>query len=262
MMDVTDSLSIQNQEAAQKLSKIARVILVGSGKGGVGKSFVASGLALSLSNKGFQTGILDLDIHGASIPNYLGVRPPLKSNKNGLEPKRVGKLKVMSVALLTGNNAVPVKGRKKEDMIVQLFSITNWGKLDYLIVDLPPGTGDEILSSFELFSKKSSLLLVSTPSSNALSVVSRLSSLAKIERVTISGIVMNMAWSRIGKRTIYPFGKTRDSLFEKELGSNILAKFPLDSRVSSQSLQVILGGRNEISTSMKEMVDRLIVQNS
>ena len=104
------------------------------------------------------------------------MRPPLKSGKNGLEPKRAGKLKVMSMGLLTGNNAVPVRGAKKQELIAQLFSITNWGKLDYLVVDLPPGTGDEVLSAFELFSDKCRLILVTTPSPNALNVVSRLGS--------------------------------------------------------------------------------------
>ena len=239
--------------------EIGKVILVGSGKGGVGKSFVASGLALSLTYKGYRTGILDLDIHGASLPHYLGVRPPLKSGKNGLEPKRAGKLKVMSMGLLTGNNAVPVRGAKKQELIAQLFSITNWGKLDYLVVDLPPGTGDEVLSAFELFSDKCSLVLVTTPSPNALNVVSRLGSLARIERVAISGIVVNMAYSKIGKKTNYPFGKPDVKLLEKILDSNILVMIPLEPRVNFQNIEVILRGRNEISRAMKELTEKLSV---
>ena len=256
---MTDGLPIQNREVAKKLSQIRKVILVGSGKGGVGKSLVASGLALSLSNNGKRTGILDLDIHGASLPHYLGVGPPLKSSKNGLEPKRAGKLKVMSMALLTGNNAVPVRGTKKQELIAQLFSITNWGKLDYLVVDLPPGTGDEVLSAFELFAEKCCLILVTTPSPNALNVVSRLGSLAKIERVAISGIVVNMAYSKMGKKTNYPFGRPDEKILEKTLDSNILAMIPLEPRINFQDIGVILLGHNEISRAMKELVEKLSV---
>ncbi len=254
---MTDSLLIQNREAARKLDQIGKVILVGSGKGGVGKSLVASALALSLSYNGYRTGILDLDIHGASLPHYLGVRPPLKSGKNGLEPKRAGKLKVMSMGLITGNNAVPMRGTKKQELIAQLFSITDWGKLDYLVVDLPPGTGDEVLSAFELFFDRCSLILVTTPSPNALNVVSRLGSLARIERVAISGIVVNMAYSKVGKKTNYPFGRTDAKLLEKMLGSNILAVIPLEPRINFQDIEVILRGRNEISRAMKGLVEKM-----
>ena len=185
--------------------------------------------------------------------------PPLKSGKNGLEPKRAGRLKVMSMGLLTGNNAVPVRGTKKQELIAQLFSITNWGKLDYLVVDLPPGTGDEVLSAFELFSDKCRLVLVTTPSPNALNVVSRLGRLARIERITISGIVVNMAYSRIGKKTNYPFGRTDVKHLEKILDSKILVMLPLEPKVNSQRIAVILRGRNEISLALKELVQKITV---
>jgi ATP-binding protein involved in chromosome partitioning len=258
MMDFGGGLPIENREKVRKLDQIGKVILVGSGKGGVGKSLVASGLAITLSREGYRTAILDLDIHGASLPHYLGVRPPLKSCENGLEPKRTGRLKVMSIGLLTGNNAVPLRGTKKQELIVQLFSVTNWGKLDYLVVDLPPGTGDEVLSAFELFSDKCSLILVTTPSPNALNVVSRLAKLARIEHVAISGIVVNMAYSKVGRRISYLFGRIDSKILEKLLDSSILAKIPLVSRVNTQNTQEILRGRNEISRAMKALVNSLI----
>ena len=153
--------SIKIDDGKKKLDQIGKIILVGSGKGGVGKSFVSCGLGLRLSSSGFKTGLFDMDIHGASVPNYLGIGPPLRSTRKGLEPKRVGRnLKVMSVSLLTGNNPVPMHGIEKEDMLSRFFALTNWAKLDYLIVDLPPSTGDELLSAFSLFSDRSKLLIV------------------------------------------------------------------------------------------------------
>ncbi|HME19437.1 MAG TPA: P-loop NTPase, partial [Nitrososphaerales archaeon] len=127
--------------AQKRLGKIGKVILVGSGKGGVGKSLVACGLGLKLSEAGYRTGILDIDLHGASVPNYLGVRPPVSSGAGGVVPKESGKVKVMSVALFTGDNPVPVRGGGKEGLITDLFALTDWGSLDFLVVDLPPSTG-------------------------------------------------------------------------------------------------------------------------
>jgi ATP-binding protein involved in chromosome partitioning len=240
------AVSIQEIQAKRKLEDIGRVILVGSGKGGVGKSFVASGLALTLCAMGYRTGILDLDIHGASLLNYLEVSPPVKSGKNGLRPKLAGKLKVMSVALFTGNNAVPMRGEKKGELIAQLFSLTDWGRLDYLVVDLPPSTGDELLSAFEIFGEKCSLVLVTTPALNAVSVVSRLSQLAESERVPIQGIVLNMAYAREGRKTIDLFGKLDRQFLERELGARLLAKIPFQPRVNSQRLIAILNSHGEV----------------
>ena len=162
------------------------------------------------------------------------------------------------MALLTGNRAVPVRGTRKQDLVAHLFSMTTWGVLDSLIVDLPPGTGDEVLSSFELFSGKCRLLLVTTPSPNALNVVSRLASLARIERVTSSGVVVNMAYGRVGEKRIYPFGRTDDKLLEKDLHSTIIGQLPLDPQVSSRKVRSILSGRNELSQALKKLVDRLV----
>ena len=185
--------SIHNVECKKKLQEIDKVILVGSGKGGVGKSFVAAGLALTLSARGFRTGILDYDVHGASLPSYLGIKPPLKSGRYGIKPKLVGNLKAISVALLTGDNSVPLRGEKKPILLSQLFSLTDWGKLDFLVIDLPPSTGDELLSAFEIFSRKCALVLVTTPSPNAVNVVYRLRQLAESEDIPVEGIVVNMA---------------------------------------------------------------------
>jgi ATP-binding protein involved in chromosome partitioning len=254
---VSQGFPYQEYQALKKLEQIKRVVLVGSGKGGVGKSFVACGLSLSLRSGGYSTGILDVDIHGASLPNYLGVKPPVRSGKDGMEPKRSGGVKVMSVALFTGQNPVPMRGKEKQSLITQLVALTNWGELDYLCVDLPPSMGDELLSAFRLFAGKSRLVLVTTPSRAAVSVVARLRRLADAEHVPVEGIVLNMAYSTVGGRKTYPFGRADRKSLESELDSKVIAEIPLEPRVSSQGLRAILRTENNVTRAFEALADRI-----
>jgi ATP-binding protein involved in chromosome partitioning len=254
-----DNVILGKEEARRKLHSIKNILLVGSGKGGVGKSFVASSLALVLSNRKFKTGIIDLDIHGASIPSSLNLKGPLKSSSRGLEPKTIGSLKVMSIGLLTGEKPIPLRGgAPKDSLITQFFVLTNWGTLDYLVVDLPPGTGDEVLSAFSLFGQRARLILVTTPSPNAVSIVSRLAELARIESIRIEGTVVNMSFISRGESRVYPFGKITTRELEKRLKSRVLGEIPLEPRVSSSDLQNLLGGRsNVIQNAMGKIVDTI-----
>jgi len=252
-MNEADGLRFVREDARKKLMAVGKVILVGSGKGGVGKSFVASCLALSLARSGSKTGILDLDIHGASLPSYFGVASPLESTEKGLKPKTKQGLEIMSLALLTGNNPVPLRGSEKQNLVNQVFALTDWGRLDYLVVDLPPTTGDEALSAFELFAPKSNLILVTTPSPLAVNIVSRLRQLAKSERIPVQGVVVNMAWARYGRSKYYPFGRTDRRLVEKALDSKILAEIPLVAAVSSKGPVEVIEGRNELSSAFKRL---------
>lgn len=243
-----------------KLHSFRRVILVASGKGGVGKSFVACGLALKLSRAGCTVGLLDIDIHGASVPNYLGLEPPLESTKDGLEPKKVNaNLKVMSISLLTGNYPVPVRGEDKEDLIKELLSLTNWGdRIDFLIVDLPPGTGEELLSTFAMLGSKSSIILVTTPSKNAINVVWRLVVLAKREKIPVTGVVVNMSYSNFGGRIEYPFGKTDDDSIRKLFGTRILVKIPLEPAINTSNLRDVVLGQNEVAEKVQQLANYLL----
>jgi len=253
----------QTQEARKRVDRFGKVILVGSGKGGVGKSFVACAIALLLSEKGYRTGILDIDIHGASVPNYLEVRPPLKSTQDGLEPKESNGVKVMSVALLAGDNPVPMRGNEKQDLITQFLALTNWGPLDYLVVDLPPSTGDELLSAFNLFAGKSSLILVTTPSPNAVGVVSRLRRLAKTENVPVEGVVVNMAYALEGRaRKTFPFGRVDRKSLEKTLDSTIIAEIPLEPTVNYESLRKVLQGRSATSAEFRKILKRWAIKEN
>jgi len=248
-----DGLLFEREDARKKLDQVGRVILVGSGKGGVGKSFVASGLALALAGSGHRTGILDLDIHGASLPGYFGVSPPLTSTEKGLKPKVKAGVEIMSVALFTGNRPVPIRGSEKQNLVNQIFALTDWGRLEYLVVDLPPTTGDEVLSAFDLFGSKSVLILVTTPSPLAVSIVSRLRQLALGEGIPVGGVVINMAYIKEGNTKSFPFGRPNRPSMEKQLGSKVVAEIPLDGGVSSKGLVRMLAGRNEFSVAFKQL---------
>jgi ATP-binding protein involved in chromosome partitioning len=232
--------SFLKEEARKKVAEVKRVLLVGSGKGGVGKSLVASALALTLSRRGFRTAILDLDIHGASVPRYLGLEPPVQSVGGGLEPKQVEGLMAMSIGFFTEGRPVPMRGEGKEDLIVDLVAMTNWGSLDCLVVDLPPTAGDELLTAFSVFSGKSRLILVSTPSPYALSVVSLLSKLARQERVQTECGVLNMSYILARGRKTYPFGRPRPRLARKMLEVDALTEIPFEPRLSTEGLRTLL----------------------
>jgi ATP-binding protein involved in chromosome partitioning len=256
-MSIRPVASLNDLQAQVRLRRVRRVILVGSGKGGVGKSFVACGLALGMAKRGFRTAILDVDVHGASVPNYLELQPPVHSSKSGLEPKKTAGLKAMSVALFTGDDPVPLGGDEKQELIVKLFALTNWGPLDYLVVDLPPSTGDELRSVLRLFGQKATLVLVTTPSPRALSVVSRLRRLAESEKLSVAGVVLNMAHYERGKKKTFPFGKPDAELVHRLLNSAVIAQIPLDPRVNSESLSDVLRVRTKMSSAFDSLIESL-----
>jgi ATP-binding protein involved in chromosome partitioning len=241
----------QQDQAIARLKRIRNVVLVGSGKGGVGKSFVAAGLAVTLSKEGHSVGLLDIDVHGPSLPEYLAVRPPVRSGVEGLEPKTVGRLKTMSVALFTGDRPAPLKGGEKQALVTQLLAQTNWGELDYLVVDLPPGTGDELLAAFRLFSDICKLILVATPSERALSVVAKLSRLARQEKVAVGGLVLNMSYLWVGNKKIRILGKADRKAVERDLGTRLLAEIPLEPKVNEEDFLAVLKDSNEVAQAFK-----------
>jgi Mrp family chromosome partitioning ATPase len=181
-----------------KLSRIGHTFVVLSGKGGVGKSTVAVNLALALAKRGFATGILDTDIHGPSVPKLLGL-PAQRLEGSGediLPLVYLGKLKVISMGLLLEgtDKAVIWRGPMKANVIRQFFGNVAWGDLDYLVVDSPPGTGDEPLSVAQLLSaEKSSAVIVTTPQAVATIDVEKSITFCRQLGLPISGIIENMS---------------------------------------------------------------------
>lgn len=184
------------------MGRIKHKILVLSGKGGVGKSTVAASLSASLAAHGYKVGLLDVDIHGPSIPQLLGVEASaaqLVSPAGGstlLKPVHCGaNLRVMSVGFLLEDRdaAVIWRGPMKYSLIKQFLKDVDWGDLDYLIVDSPPGTGDEPLSVVQLLENATGAVVVTTPQELAISDVRRCVTFCRQLTLPVLGVVENMS---------------------------------------------------------------------
>ncbi|MGF3585357.1 MAG: ATP-binding protein [Thermoplasmatota archaeon] len=175
----------------KRLSQIKKTIAVASGKGGVGKSLIASSLALYLSKKGYKVGLLDLDLYGPSTHIILGIKNVLPKEEKGLVPPKIYGIKFMSIVHFTGDKPAPFKGDDISNIIIELLAITQWGPLDYLIIDMPPGLGDETLDLIRLV-KRSEFLVVTAPSKVSMGAVGKLLSILKELKLPIIGVLENM----------------------------------------------------------------------
>ena len=162
----SDQAFANRQKLNSRLCRINHTVVVLSGKGGVGKSMLAVNLAVSLSLAGKRVGLLDVDVHGPSIPTMLGLEgKTVEGNVEGVQPIKYNGMKVMSVGFLlkSPDDAVIWRGPMKMKVIRQFLQEVDWGTLDYLIIDCPPGTGDEPLSVCKLIKNTDGALVVTTP---------------------------------------------------------------------------------------------------
>lgn len=182
--------------SAAKYNHIKNVVAVMSGKGGVGKSFVTGLLASALAREGYQVGILDADITGPSIPMLFGLHGPVEVGSAGIQPleSRLG-VKIISMNFLLSSEDQPVvwRGPLISKAIKQLWGDVMWGDLDYLLVDLPPGTSDATLTIMQSLPVKG-IVMVTMPQSLATLIVRKAVNMAKSIGVPITGIVENMAY--------------------------------------------------------------------
>jgi ATP-binding protein involved in chromosome partitioning len=187
---------MEQQELEQRLSRIRHKIIVMSGKGGVGKSTVAVNLATALMLSGKQVGLLDIDIHGPSVPTLLGLENETISNgPDGMLPVELGDMKIMSIGFLLRNpdDAIIWRGPMKMGVVKQFLKDIDWGDLDYLIIDSPPGTGDEVLSTCQLIDDLDGAVVVTTPQRIAAIDVRKSISFCRQLRVPILGVIENMS---------------------------------------------------------------------
>ncbi len=225
--------------AAENLAKTRHKIIVMSGKGGVGKSTVAVNLATALSRRGFAVGLLDADMHGPSVPKLLGLPDlPLAVDEKGrIQPVHVPpSMKVVSIAFLLHDRDAPViwRGPLKMGAIKQFLEEVEWGALDYLIIDLPPGTGDEPLSVAQLVPAPDGALIVTTPQDVALLSVRKSINFAKAMGLPVIGLVENMdgfLCPHCGKEVELFVGGGAKTASE-DFSVPLLGKIPFDPAVS------------------------------
>jgi len=176
----------------KRLKNINRIIAVASGKGGVGKSMVASSLALHLSQKDYQVGLLDLDLYGPSCHIILGVKNEFPTEEKGIIPPNIHGISFMSIVYFTEEKPAPFRGIDISNIILELLAITQWGFLDFLIIDMPPGIGDETLDVIR-YMKTSEFLVVTTPSKVAMGAVGKLLNILIELKKPVLGVIENMA---------------------------------------------------------------------
>jgi ATP-binding protein involved in chromosome partitioning len=204
----------------ERLSRVGRIIAVSSGKGGVGKSLVATTLALTLARKGYKVGLFDLDFTSPSTHLIMGVKDAQPKEEKGIVPPVVKGLAYMTLVYYSGDQATPLRGEDVSNALIELLSVTQWGELDVLVIDMPPGISDAVLDLVRLV-KRIEFLIVTTPSLLAFETVKKQVSLLKDLKVPIIGVVENMKMNR-----------TKNIKQETEkLGLKFLAEIPYDLKV-------------------------------
>ncbi|MDQ7773829.1 MAG: P-loop NTPase [Elusimicrobiales bacterium] len=177
---------------ADRLKKVKKITAVTGWKGGIGKSVTAATLALLLTEKGHKTGLLDLDLTGASCHFILGSGKAFPREDMGLVPPFVHGVKFMSISFFSKGQGVPLRGANVTDAIIEMLAVTLWGELDHLVIDMPPGIGDAALDALKFF-PKARILAVTTPSPVARDVLRRSLDVYKAMRVPVAGLVENMS---------------------------------------------------------------------
>ena len=212
---------------------IKNIIVIGSGKGGVGKSTVTVNLAITLAKKKFNVGLLDADIYGPSIPKMLGIKKkPDVSEKKKIMPYLKYGMKSISIGnMIPDNGAVIWRGAMASSAIKQLYNDVDWGELDYLLIDLPPGTGDIQLSLCQSLSLKGAVI-VSTPQEISLIDVRKSINMFRRVNVPILGIVQNMSYFEIEGKKNYIFGKNGVSSEAKKQNINLLGDIPIFPKIA------------------------------
>jgi ATP-binding protein involved in chromosome partitioning len=205
----------------RRLEPVTRIIPVSSAKGGVGKSVCAALLALGLSESGCRTGLLDLDFQGASAHLLLDVRLVFPEEESGIKPLRTGNLDFMSFAAFSREHAVPLRGSEVSQAMLELLAITIWNPLDILLIDMPPGIGDEIFDVLR-YLPNPEFLVVTTPSRLAHTVVERLLAMLSELEVSLIGVIENMA---------RPGSDSRAARMARAYGTDLVGSIPFEQGV-------------------------------
>ena len=223
-------------EQPHELSRIKKVIGVVSGKGGVGKSMVTSLMAVSMKRQGYNTAILDADITGPSIPKAFGIKEKAMPSELGLFPitSKTG-IEIMSINLLLENDTDPVvwRGPIIANTVKQFWTDVIWGDVDYMFVDMPPGTGDVPLTVFQSL-PVDGIIIVTSPQELVSMIVAKAVKMARMMNIPVIGLVENMSYFECPDcdKKHYLFGESRIEEVAKQYGIDVVAKMPIDSSLA------------------------------
>lgn len=235
--DSCSSKKVDFREPANKYSQIKKVIGVVSGKGGVGKSLVTASLARMMREKGYTVGILDADITGPSIPKMYGVHDKAAGAEDAIFPcVAKDETRIMSVNLLLEDESAPViwRGPIIASVVKQFWTDVIWGDIDYLFVDMPPGTGDVPLTVFQSL-PIDGIVIVSSPQDLVQMIVKKAYNMAKMMNVPVFGLVENYSYVKCpdcGKE-IYIFGESKVDAAAEEVNVPVIGKMPLDREIAA-----------------------------
>ncbi len=226
-------------------SQIKHIIAVLSGKGGVGKSFVTSSIAVALRREGYKVGILDADITGPSIPKAFGITEKARGEDSLIYPilSKMG-IRIMSANCLLDNDSDPIvwRGPLLGNLVKQFYEDVLWEELDYLLIDMPPGTGDVALTTFQMIPVED-LIIVTSPQDLVSMIVKKAIKMATMMKINVLGVIENMSYLKCPDcgKNIPVFGESHLDDFAKEMNFEVLAKLP----IVSENAKMIDEGRIE-----------------
>jgi len=256
-------IEIENEKIDKTLSDITNRIVVFSGKGGVGKTTISINLACGLKLKGHTAGILDADVTGPNVPKMLGVSEQLTTSKNRIVPQKKNGVEVVSLAsMVSEEQAIIWRGPLRSKLLNQFIGDVEWGNLDFLIADLPPGTGDEVITMTTKL-KPEMAIIVTTPQEVSLIDSRRAITMAKKMEIPNIGLIENMSGLLCPKcgYNIELFGTGGGSEQAKEMGVEFLGSLPVDietRKAADEGKPIILkNDSTEISKAMMKIVERI-----
>lgn len=257
-------LEEQQRRIKENLARIAHRVVVFSGKGGVGKTTVAVNLAYALAKRGKKVGLLDADLTGPNVPQMIGLHEPPEVSEEGqlLPPERDG-VKVISLAtLIPPDSPVIWRGPMRSRALEQFLGQVAWGELDFLVADLPPGTGDEVMTMAQRMEPELAVI-VTTPQEVSLIDARRAINMAKRMGIPRIGVVENMAGFKCPNcgHAIEPFGSGGGERAAQDLGVHFLGRVPFELRAregADRGRPIILEDEGtDISIALKQIADRV-----
>ena len=251
----------------------ARVLAIASGKGGVGKSSVTVNLAAAIASKGFIVGVLDADIWGFSVPRMLGISDRLEAQRvDGTDKPKIipnerqvgpGLLKVVSTGMLVEDEGTALmwRGLMLTKAVEQFLNDVHWGRLDYLLIDMPPGTGDVQMGLARML-PRTDLIIVTTPATSAQKVAIRAADMARRSFLRVAGVIENMSSFTCDHGTSYPlFGSGGGEALAQEIGAELLGRIPIENAVAAGSDSgnpVALSGTGEAAREFDRIANSII----